>query len=322
MSSHPQTPQSPSQFSPNVSDLTMSMTGSAASTTTTLPTPAHSVNGSSLTQDTVMSEDSPQHKRKREIDDMGDRAQKKVQVEDRSRRDLDNLHLDVGEKYLLCRTPHPKPRPPISEDLFERYGLQGLASEVARVLPNGEKNALRKTYKGHIKKLGVQGHWDEVKEDPHREFGLLYLMKLPQDVWDSTQVRGRDIRDGFSNEVRQKMLKAMTMSRGVVPRTLWDSSVLGDMAPGKADKLAGSARPTAPNTPLPTAAGGVPGGIPRPKVSTPQFAQDRAKRNIKKRSYGDSSFEGYGEGFPDDDAGYSTGEGEGQKRRKKVLINS
>jgi hypothetical protein len=104
MSSHPQTPQSPSQFSPNVSDLTMSMTGSAASTTTTLPTPAHSVNGSSLTQDTVMSEDSPQHKRKREIDDMGDRAHKKVQVEDRSRRDLDNLHLDVGEKYLLCRT--------------------------------------------------------------------------------------------------------------------------------------------------------------------------------------------------------------------------
>jgi hypothetical protein len=168
----------------------------------------------------------------------------------------------------------------------------------------------------------VQGHWDEVKEDPHREFGLLYLMKLPQDVWDSTQVRGRDIRDGFSNEVRQKMLKAMTMSRGVVPRTLWDSSVLGDMAPGKADKLSGSARPTAPNTPLPTAAGGVPGGIPRPKVGTPQFAQDRAKRNIKKRSYGDSSFEGYGEGFPDDDAGYSTGEGEGQKRRKKVLINS
>ncbi|KAL1841715.1 hypothetical protein VTJ49DRAFT_6689 [Mycothermus thermophilus] len=327
MSSHPHTPQSPSQFSPNVSDLTMSMTGSAASTTTTLPTPAHSVNGSSLpsemTQDTVMSEDSP-HKRKREVDDVGDRAQKKVQVEDR-RRGIDNLHLDVGEKYLLCRTPHPTPRPQISEDLFERYGLTGLASEVARVLPNGEKNALRKTYKGHIKKLGVQGHWDEVKEDPHREFGLLYLMKLPQDVWDSTQVRGQNIKDGFSNEARQKMLRAMTMGRGVVPKALWDSSVLGDMAPGKAEKLTGSARPTAPNTPLPTTTG-MP-GVPRSKVGTPQFSQDPArssKRNIKKRSYGDSSFEGYGEGFPDDiEAGYSTGEGDGgQKRRKKVLINS
>lgn len=84
----------------------MSMTGSIASTTTTLPTPAHSVNGSSLpsemTQDTIMGEDSP-HKRKREVDDMGNRAQKKVHVEDRN-LGIDDLHLDVGEKYLLCRT--------------------------------------------------------------------------------------------------------------------------------------------------------------------------------------------------------------------------
>jgi hypothetical protein len=106
MSCHPQTPQSPSQFSPNTSDLMMSMTGSVTSTTTTLPTPAHSVNGSSIpsemTQDTVMGDDSP-HKRKRDGDDMGGRAQKKVHVEDRN-LGIDDLHLDVGEKYLLCRT--------------------------------------------------------------------------------------------------------------------------------------------------------------------------------------------------------------------------
>jgi hypothetical protein len=84
----------------------MSMTGSVTSTTTTLPTPAHSVNGSSIpsemTQDTVMGDDSP-HKRKRDGDDMGGRAQKKVHVEDRN-FGIDDLHLDVGEKYLLCRT--------------------------------------------------------------------------------------------------------------------------------------------------------------------------------------------------------------------------
>jgi hypothetical protein len=84
----------------------MSMTGSVTSTTTTLPTPAHSVNGSSIpsemTQDTIMGDDSP-HKRKREADDMGSRAQKKVHVEDRN-LGIDDLHLDVGEKYLLCRT--------------------------------------------------------------------------------------------------------------------------------------------------------------------------------------------------------------------------
>jgi hypothetical protein len=49
-----------------------------------------------------MGEDSPQ-KRKRTADDFGERDQKKVQIEDR-RLGIENLHLDVGEKYLLCRT--------------------------------------------------------------------------------------------------------------------------------------------------------------------------------------------------------------------------
>ena len=108
MSFHPQTPQSPSQQSPGSSDQTVaSMSISITSTTSTLPTPAHSVNGSSLqldmAHDTVMGGDSPNNKRKRHIDDHGDREQKKVQTEDR-RLGIENLHLDVGEKYLLCRT--------------------------------------------------------------------------------------------------------------------------------------------------------------------------------------------------------------------------
>lgn len=87
----------------------MSMTGSMTSTTTTLPTPAHSVNGSSLlpemAHDVVMGEDSP-HKRKRGINDVGGRGQEKVDVEGR-KFGIADLHLDVGEKYLLCRTRKP-----------------------------------------------------------------------------------------------------------------------------------------------------------------------------------------------------------------------
>jgi hypothetical protein len=93
------------------------------------------------------------------------------------------------------------------------YGLTRLAIEVARVLPNGEKNALRKTYKGHIKKLGVQGHFDEVKEDPYRPDGLISLMKTPQDVWDVHFTRGRRMKDGLSEEVRQVLPRAMTMGK-------------------------------------------------------------------------------------------------------------
>ncbi|KAK4188197.1 putative mediator of RNA polymerase II transcription subunit 19 [Podospora australis] len=322
MSFHPQTPQSPSQFSPSTSDLIMS-TNSSMTSTTTLPTPAHSVNGSSIPVDMshelAMGEDSP-HKRKRAIDDTGDRDHKKMHLEDRN-LGIENLHLDVGEKYLLCRTPHPPPRPQVSEDLFEIYGLTQLAAEVARVLPNGEKNALRKTYKGHIKKLGVQGHFDSVKQDPQRQDSLLNLMRLPEDVWDAHFVRGRDINHGFTPETQSKLLRATTMSKGIVPKSLWDSSVLGELGPGKSDKQTSSARPTAPNTPL-----AISGALPRVKVGTPVPVQDRAKRSIKKRSYGDSSFEGYGDGYPDDDMGgengYSTGgDGDmmsGQKRRKKT----
>lgn len=106
MSFPPQTPQSPSQFSPGTSDPTASMTSSTTSITSTLPTPAHSVNGSSIpsemAHDPAVSEESPQ-KRKRPVDDLGEREQKKVHIEDR-RFGIENLHLDVGEKYLLCKT--------------------------------------------------------------------------------------------------------------------------------------------------------------------------------------------------------------------------
>jgi len=229
-------------------------------------------------------------------------------------RDLVNI--------LSFHAAHPQARPLVSEDLFQMYGLTGLAAEVARVLPNGEKNAIRKTYKGHIKKLGVQGVFDSVKEDWQRQDSLLSLAKCPINEWNALFVASKDINHGFPPELQAKMLKAATMSKGLVPKGLWDSSVLGEIGPGgKGDKQPTSARPTAPNTPLPYAA-----SLQRPKpMSSAAQEAARPKRSVKKRSYGDSSFEGYGEGFPDDDGGaetgYSTGEGDmvPGKRRKKVL---
>jgi hypothetical protein len=69
------------------------------------------------------------------------------------------------------------------------------------------------------------------------------------------------------------------------------------------------------------------GATPRP-VESPSADPARPKRAGKKRRYDERSFEGYGEGYVDDDVdmaagGYSTGDGEdgrrsGKKRRKKV----
>jgi len=279
---------------------------------TTLPTPAHSVNGSTSQQDVAMIDETP-NKRKRALDDDGDRDSKKIHLGDQ-RLDIDDLHIDVGEKYLLCQIPHPASLPRTSEDLYEMFDLASLAAEVAREKPNGEKNALRKTFKGHMKRLGVAGQFEPHKKAEAAPSEFLAMVHMPELEWNVHHVTGREIEDGLSSASLANLGRAMTMSKGPVPKEVWDTSVLGDLAPsGEGHKA--SAKPNTPGTPLTS----MPTNTSRPK---PHLAagQDpaRPKRSIKKRAYGDSSFEGYGEGFPDDDLGYSTGEGDaGQKRRKK-----
>lgn len=204
--------------------------------------------------------------------------------------------------------------------------LAGLAAEYARVLPNGEKNAIRKTYKGHIKRLGVSGHFDSVAKDPESPEGLLAMVRCPQEEWGIHHVKGKEIENGFSHETRAKLSDAVSMCKGVVPKSIWDSSILGELGPGitsKGEKQASVPRAAAPGTPAAPAVGGKPKAKP---LSSAAQGVARPQRSNKKRSYGDNSFEGYGEGYPDDGAetGYSTGEGEmgapGLKRRKKVHI--
>ncbi|OTB07859.1 hypothetical protein M426DRAFT_53044 [Hypoxylon sp. CI-4A] len=333
MSFNPQTPQSPSQLSPSTGDQVSSMNSSMTSITTALPTPAHSVNGSGQPTDMsheITMTDAYPNKRKYPFDDSGYHEQKKVHLENR-RVGIENLHLDVGEKYLLRSTRKapsslippmscPVSYPSLSDDLFEMFGLTTIAAEVARTKPNGEKNALRKTYKGQIKTLGLSGHFDAVKKDPDAPDGLQALAMLPQDNWDSMEVRGKEIQRGLAQINPAQLSRAATMAKGPIPKAVWDSSVLGDLAPGVVVKKTGhdqAARPTAPSTPAASALG----STPKPnKALTPNM--DRARRLGKKRSYQDSSFDGYGEGYGDDDTGgYSTGDADDRsklKRRKQV----
>ncbi|KAJ4148049.1 hypothetical protein LMH87_002537 [Akanthomyces muscarius] len=324
MSFHPQTPQSPSQASPATHPDFMTTAKSASAGPTTLPTPAHSVTGSiSHQSDIAMADESP-HKRKRPLDDIGERDQKKVQYD--HRLGIEDLHLDVGPKYMLLQRTYEDQLPLLTGDLYEEFDLAELAAEVAREKPNGEKNALRKTYKGHIKRLGVAGQFDVQKKKEDAPSDFLAMMQVPDLEWSVHQVKGREIGDGLSEVTTASLARAMTLSKGPIARSVWDTSVLGDMAPkniGDASKPATApAKPTAPNTPMATTpSAGAATDRPRGPLA-PGTDPLRPRRNIKKRTYGDSSYEGYGEGFPDDDGGadtgYSTGEGEGgQKRRKK-----
>ncbi|KAM6512618.1 hypothetical protein FSOLCH5_010327 [Fusarium solani] len=205
------------------------------------------------------------------------------------------------------------------------FNLTGLAAEVAREKPNGEKNALRSSYTGHIKRLGIAGHFKVQKvenrgeNDPQEESDFAQILHLGDEDWNNSFVRGREISLGLSQSSLSSLGRAVSMAKGSIKKDVWDTSVLGLQSSNGELKQPSSARPTAPNTPL-----NVPGAVGRLKAQGASANDpNRPRRNIKKRTYGDSSFEGYGEGYPDDDnameGGYSTGEGEGsQKRRKKV----
>ncbi|KAI1438281.1 Rox3-domain-containing protein [Xylaria sp. CBS 124048] len=319
MSFNPQTPQSPSQFSPSVMDQGSSMNTSITSVTASLPTPAHSVNGSNLLfenpHDATMT-DVPT-KRKCAFEDSGAHVSKKVLLDDPRIISIQDLHLDVGPKYLVCRNPHSISAFHMTEDLFEKFGLTGIAADVARTKPNGEKNALRKTYKGQIKTLGLSGHFDVIKKEASP---FLVMAQTADEDWQNCAVSGKEIEKGLSQTHQAHLTMATTMAKGQIPKGLWDSSVLGDLAPGHASKKTNldqiSARPTAPSTPALSATGTV------QKSNKPQVPQlDRARRLGKKRSYQDSSFDGYGEGYDDEIGGSSTGEGDDRsklKRRKQV----
>ena len=229
-------------------------------------------------------------------------------------------HVDNLFPFFSGHLAHSQSSPRITQDFFAMFGLEDLAAEVAREKPSGEKNALRKTYKGHIKRLGVAGHFDVVKKPDDAPSEFMSLINAPELEWNVHQVKGREMSDSLSETTLSVLSRAMTMAKGPLPKQVWDTSVLGELAPISGDKQASSVKPTAPNTPSVSAA-----SVLSKLKSQALAGQDptRPKRNIKKRTYGDSSYEGYGEGFVDDDAGADTGcdsgEGEGgHKRRKKV----
>ncbi|KKF97126.1 Mediator of RNA polymerase II transcription subunit 19 [Ceratocystis platani] len=247
MNCHPQTPQSPSQLSLAPSDSFNGMP--SGSTLGTLPTPAHSVNGGNSQQEYVM--DDLISKRKRSIDDTGDNAFKRLHI-DTGTVGIEALHEEVGPKYLLLKQPVPAVKYPVSNDFFPMFGLSSVATELARVKPNGDKNILRKSFKNQLKRLKIDGGYDTKKDqrEDNDPDGLLNMIFMPEDVCNGSS--------GLNGQV--------------------------------ADPL-------------------------------------RPRRNIKKRSYADSGYEGYPETFNEDDhadGGYSTGDGDdrsGQKRRKKNAGN-
>jgi hypothetical protein len=231
-----------------------------------------------------------------------------------------------------CYIEHVLQQPHPSQDLLTLYGLSPLAASVARNDPiTGEKiNKMRRSYEGQVKAFGLAGRNKAVKLEDNTPGGLVDLINWPDEEWHVQKVSGKELEKGLSATMLAKLEKAMKMEPGPVPKNDEWENILGleKLKPpvplpeqkgkvavsgtAKQQKMNGTAIKTAPGTPAADEAA-------------------RPKRTGKKRRYDERSFEGYGEGFVDDDGanldadGYTSEEGSrksgaSKKKRKKVRI--
>ena len=211
------------------------------------------------------------------------------------------------------------PPPPITANLLSLYGLQDLQKSVARTNAAGEKiNRLRKSYEGHLKTLPLAGKNKAVKHDESKGMSLLDLTRWPEEEWYNQKVHGKDVHQGLPASIIAKLDKAMQMQPGLLPNNSELEDMLGH------DKV----KPAEPIAQIQKQGMNTTG---RGSAHTNGIAANdeaiRPKRTGRKRRYDEHSFEGYGEGYVDDEldmGGYSSGDTQfsrrsaANKKRKKV----
>lgn len=191
---------------------------------------------------------------------------------------------------------------------------------------------MRKSYEGKIKAFGLAGRNKAVKheEGNGKAIGLVEMIKWPDDEWHNQKVMGKEVTNGLPAAMMAKLERAMKMEPGPVPdNDFWEDALGHEKAKpisAVADPNKKAAQPIATSTIRPKAQTN--GSSTNPGTQATSGAV-RPKRSGMKRSYDEHSFEGYGEGYVDDDVdpygsdGYSSSKGSrkslSKKKRKKVL---
>ena len=221
-------------------------------------------------------------------------------------------------------------KPHLTQDLLSLFGLQPLAASVARNDPvTGAKiNKMRKSYEGKVKTFQLAGKNRAVKHEAGKLLGLVELATWPEEEWHNQKVLGKEVHKGLSSATLAKLEQAMQMQAGPLPNNHeWEDLLGYDKAKpntATADQTSKKPAHVENNAKVNGLTNGarVDGG----KGSSSELV--RPKRTGRKRRYDEHSFEGYGEGYVDDDGdptvagGYSSGEGSRKsttsKKRKKV----
>ncbi|KAF2706859.1 mediator complex, subunit MED19 [Pleomassaria siparia CBS 279.74] len=218
-----------------------------------------------------------------------------------------------------CLVAHEVSRPHGSQNLFELYNLNDLARSVARTNPvTGEKiNKLRKSYEGHIKAMQIAGKPKATKMD--EAFTNLLPTRISDEDYFLQRVSGKQMdnalnveQTGLSADFDSLLTRAFSgITSGPLPAAEMSKfkNYIGtddsSKAKGPVEIVSKQPMPQRATTPLSA-------------NSSAAQKQYRPERHGAKRSYDESSFRGYGDGFADDNFADSTGgEDNGQGGMKK-----
>lgn len=187
---------------------------------------------------------------------------------------------------------------------------------------------MRKSYEGKVKTFQLAGRNRAVKHEAGKSLGLVELATWPEEEWQNQKVMGKEVHKGLSSATLAKLEQAMQMQAGPLPNNTEWEDLLGHE---KAKPIAATTDQTSKKPVHAENAAKVNGQINGARVDGGKGSSSeviRPKRTGRKRRYDERSFEGYGEGYVDDDGdtmlggGYSSGEGSRKsntpKKRKKV----
>ena len=190
----------------------------------------------------------------------------------------------------------------------------------------GEKiNRLRKSYEGQIKSFGLAGRNKAVQHDYSTDgLSLLQLTQWPEEEFTIQRMLGKEVGKGLSDATKAKLERAVDLKPGKVSKNAEWESALGHEKRAMTDDIKGKKPEIQKDTVQPSVVPVKVNGHINGTTSVPET--NRPRRVSKKRSYVDSSFEGYGETF-DDDAQDDDSSNEGSRRssnprnkRRKVSL--
>ena len=150
----------------------------------------------------------------------------------------------------------------------------------------------------------MAGRNKAIKWDPSQGPSIKQLAQAPPEDYYNSRVAGKEVSKGFSTASLSRIHKVLELVPGPIPRNAeWENALGVDKTKGAIDDGKTKKQEVSKDTPqLPVKLNGHTNGI---VTNSKDSEANRPKRAGKKRRYNDDSFEGYGEGYDEEEDGSS-----------------